>query len=341
MIREFRWILIILIAAFSIAAPKSSFSNEAESRLVKSSWTSVVVSVADLDEALALWQGHFGLAVIRSKDGADPDLAALWDIQADDIRRQALVGMPGAESGYIHFVEFSEPGAAIRDGAQAFDSCPKNLDIYVDDMPRRVQELQAAGLEFRNDNYSEVTAPDGTQFREIHLPVHDSINVVLLEVIGKQMPFSPKGFAGVGPLIAIVDDATAERIFYRDVMGFDLLNDNILKGPEIERMIGLPPGSALDVSIWGAKSRPLGQMEIIDYRGVEGNNLYLLAVPTRRGVLHVSYEVDDLEAFIDILREHNMHWTDAGDQDTLTGRGRYIRMLTPAGMRIEVFEKLR
>ena len=64
---------------------------------------------------------------------------------------------------------------------------PKNLDIYVTDMPQRIDALKAAGRTFRNENFSEVTAPNGITFREIHMPGHDLINIVLLEILGGDM----------------------------------------------------------------------------------------------------------------------------------------------------------
>ena len=303
------------------------------------SWTSVSVSVADLDEALALWSGAFGLEVKAQKDGDDPELSRLWGLSPGDFKRQVLLGTPDVSTGLIHLIQFSHPGPAVRDGAQAFDLCPKNLDVYVSNLPSRVVELKNAGYSFRNDAHSEVTAPDGTVFREIHLPGHDAINIVLLEVIGKELPFTPEGYAGIGPLITIVADAGAERSFYRNIMNLEVLNDNILEGPEIERMIGLPAGSALDVSIWGAEGEALGQMEVINYRGTKGRNLYPGAVPKQRGILQVTYQSENLEGLTGQLDQAGINWLDLGSSSLLTGSGRFIRFHSPAGMRIEVFQR--
>jgi catechol 2,3-dioxygenase-like lactoylglutathione lyase family enzyme len=221
-----------------------------------------------------------------------------------------------------------------------FDLCPKNLDIYASDLPARVKEMQANGFVFRNAEPSEVTAPDGTVFREIHLAGHDEINIVLLEIIGKAMDFSDKGLSGIGPLIAIVEHAKPERDFYANIMGLEILSDNILEGPEIERMIGLPPGSSLDVSIWGGKGESLGQMEVIDYRGVKSNNLYPITVPTQLGILHVSYQVASLEALKQSLHDAGLNYSDRDFREVIFGSGKFIRFRTPAGMNIEAFEPL-
>lgn len=305
-----------------------------------SAWSTVTVGVRDLDAALDLWVGTFGFNVANLQEGPDEDLARLWYLDADDIARQALVRTGDNQYGMIHFVEFKEPELPVRHGAQVYDLVPKNLDVYVDDLPRRFAELKANGSSFRSERYSEVTAPDGTVFREIHMPSHDDVNVVLLEVIGKPRPFTPYGFAGVGPLIFIVPDARAEKAFFANVMQLDKLNDNLLKGPEIERMVGLPPGAGLDVSIWGRHGNDFGEIEIIEYQGVSGNNLYPLAKPTALGVLHISYQVDDLRKILSRLQASGIEVTEHGVVKTMIGEGRAVSFHTPAGLRIEVHESL-
>lgn len=299
----------------------------------------MTVGVRDLEAALDLWVGTFGFNVADRRVGPDTNLEQLWGLEAKSIARQALVRTGSSRHGMIHFVEFNDPALPVRHGAKVFDLVPKNLDIYVDNMPRRFAELKADGRKFRNDEFSEVTAPDGTAFREIHMPSHDDVNVVLLEVIGKPRPFTARGFAGVGPLIFIVPDAVAEKAFFADVMQFDKLNDNLLKGPEIERMVGLPPGAGLDVSIWGRRGSDLGEVEIIEYQGVSGKDLYPLAKPKALGILHVSYRVQSLQAILGRLQAAGVATIDHGFVRTLSGEGRVISFHTPAGLRIEVYEQ--
>lgn len=69
----------------------------------------------------------------------------------------------------------------------------QNLDVYVSNLPTRAKELKPAGYRFFQDTYSGITAPDVALFHEIHMPSHDAINVVLLEVPGKKLPFTNQG----------------------------------------------------------------------------------------------------------------------------------------------------
>lgn len=303
------------------------------------SWQHVTVGVADLDSALDLWVGKLGFEILARSEGSDPGLAQLWSLQPADIARQAIVRTPGEQHGMLHLVQFVDPDPPVRAGAEVYDLVPKNLDIHARDLPARFAELKASGEVFRNDSPSEITTEGGLTFREIHMKGHDDTNIVLLESEGEQLPYSPQGFAGVGPVITIVPSASAEKAFYVDVLGLEILSENILNGPEIERMVGLPPGAGLDVSVLGHEEEHFGRIEIVDYQGVDGTNLYPKARPKALGTLHVSYMSQDLKAVRSRLGLAGVPITEYGQVTTLFGSGQAIAFASPAGMRIEVHQR--
>lgn len=254
-----------------------------------SAWRSAIVGVAALEPALGLWCDRFGFEPDRAAEEETTALAALLGIGEDTIARQQRLRTGGADHGMVWLVEFETPGSPVRAGARPFDACPKNLDVYVDDLPGRLPALRAAGLAFRTEDCSEVTAPNGLTFREIHLPAHDGVNVVLIQVLGKKLPFNAHGFAGIGALVTTVRDVDAEAAYYRARFALEDLAHHQLSGPEVERMIGLPAGSGLDIRILGETGQPFGQMELITYTGVSGADLYPKAKAPATGILAVDF----------------------------------------------------
>ncbi len=303
------------------------------------SWHHVTVGVANLDAALGLWVDKLGFEVLAERGGPDAGLAQLWSVQPEDISRQAMVRTPGEAHGMLHLVQFVDPDPPVRAGAEVYDLVPKNLDIHAHDLPARFAELKAAGEVFRNDSPSEITTEAGLSFREIHMQGHDATNIVLLESEGEKLPYSPKGFAGVGPVITIVPSAAAEKAFYVNILGLEILSENILMGPEIERMVGLPPGAGLDVSVLGHEQEHFGRIEIVDYQGVEGANLYPRARPKALGTLHVSYTLPDLAPLRQRLDAADIPITEYGQVSTLFGEGEAIAFASPAGLRIEAHQR--
>ena len=304
--------------------------------VVLTAWSWVSIGTSDVAAACHFWVDMLGFECIDRAEGDDPGLRQHWQLTDRQIRRQAMLQSPGAAFGAIHLVEYDTAAATVRQDAAVFDLCPKNLDIYVDDLPLRMAELTARGVRFRNEQYSEAVSPDGVHFREIHLAGHDDINIVLLQIMGDGALPTESGFYGVGPLVCIVEDSAAEKVFYRDVMGLSLAHDNVLAGPEIEQMIGLPAGCALEVSIWAQMGQPLGEVELVTYQGTQGANRYPRAVPGARGVTHLNWWVEDMAAWKDHLVQLNVPFKRSRLSGRLMQSRESVRLHSPAGLSIEV-----
>jgi len=297
------------------------------------------IGVASLDQAEMLWRDWLGFEVTARREGPDADLAALWGLGASEITRQAMVRTPAAAAGALHLVEFARPGSPVRQGAQVFDHLPKNLDVYVHEIRQRCAELAARGARFRSDP-TLLTAPDGMTFMEAHLAGHDATNVVLLELIGEKygILFGPRGFAGVGPLVTIIPDLAREEAFYSRVLGMATTLDLRLDGPVIEKMIGLPPGAALLLKVFGNAGEPLGRIEVIEYQRTGGRNLFARTRAPALGALHVTYQVADLAPIRERLAAAGVAVADHGTRNLLYGAGAVISFHSPSGFRLEVQE---
>jgi catechol 2,3-dioxygenase-like lactoylglutathione lyase family enzyme len=295
------------------------------------------VGVASLDAAVDFWTGHFGFEVSARREGPDADLAALWGLPTGDITRQALLRTPGAAAGALHLVQFARPGTPVRRGAQAFDHLPKNLDLYVRDMAKRFETLRAQGIRFKSEPITS-PGPDGMIFKEVHLPGHDETNVVLLEIIGEGYDtcFNAEGCAGIGPLITIVPSLAAEEAFYAGLLGMAITLQIRLAGPALEKMVGLPPGAALMLKVYGDPGEPLGRIEVIEYERTAGTNLFARARPPALGTLHVTYRSAALGPVLERLGRAGVAVSDHGTRRLIYGSGRVVSFTSPAGFRIEV-----
>jgi catechol 2,3-dioxygenase-like lactoylglutathione lyase family enzyme len=290
-----------------------------------------VVSVADIDRALELWQNQMGMEVMVRRRGADAALAKMWGIDPNEISDQALIRTPGATDGGIHLVRFRQPGKAVREGAAPTDLVPKSLDVWTSDIHAAVEQLQKAGYKFR----SEVQQLSPTLY-EVHMFGHDELNIVLLGAPHKvERNFSPKGFDAAPLLITISPDNERDAEFYTKLLGADLVSSSQFTGPAIEKAVGLPPGAGLDIRIMGDPQSNLGRIEIVQYSGAPQRNLYPLAKPPARGLLAATYFVPELESFLKRGAEFGLQ--DLGEVDGVYGPGRMATATSPAGLRITLF----
>lgn len=305
----------------------------------------VVLSVADMEQALGLWVGRFGMQIVARRAQTDPALARQWGLADEDIVDQALLVTPGRHQGGVHLVRFRSPGPAVREGAAPTDLVPKSVDIAVHDIAARYAELEAAGFTFRSKIGRFVT--DGIVVHEVHMNGPDSVNLVFLEQEGKPEHVSAQGY-GVSPqVIATTPDNRGEKLFFEQVLGLEETSYHRFAGPEVERTIGLPPGGALDVRIFGDAAYDYGRLEIVQYEGVVSNDLYPRAVAPARGMLGVSFQVKDIEAVLEraaaLMRERGAAVmrkapVDHGVSQTIFGRARMATLTSPAGLAVQLIE---
>ena len=300
----------------------------------------LAVGVRDLAHALQLWVNTFGFEIIAQREGPDHELARLWALAPERIRAQALVGTPGFSVGRLHLVEFADPLPPVREGAQPTDLVPKNIDLVCDDIQLRYAQMTQAGHRFRAQP-SRYTAEEYGETLEIFeslLFAHDYVNVAVLQLVGRAFPFTPQGFAGFTSFVPVVPDAEAETLFYQEVLGVPLNFIHKLGGPEIERMIGLPPGGAVEMRMLGSTAPHAGRVEMAQYHGIEGYNRYPLAKPPALGTLHAVMFAPALAEVRQRAAAADAPVIEHGVVKTIFAQGEVITLHTPAGLRLDIHE---
>jgi len=296
----------------------------------------VTVGVTDMRAVRRLWIEQLGMEVVACRMGPDAELAKLWGIPADQFVEQLLLRTPGANTGLLHFVQFRDPAEAVRKGAATTDLGPKNLDINCTAMPARVERLRQAGYSFRSAiGEYEI---DGIEAREVQMPAHDDINVVLIEVLssGFEVDYSPAGYAALTSFVVIVPDVELEAAFYRLMFGMHSIVTHKLSGPAIEMAAGLPPGTILDLHLLGCPDNLFGRMELIEYRGVTGDNRFTRAKAPATGILGCGFSVNSLDSFVARANAQNVSILRSVEADTIFATGPMVELQSPAGLQIRV-----
>ncbi len=300
----------------------------------------LVVGVSDLAAALQLWVETFGFEILHRREGPDHGLARLWALQPERIRAQVLIGTPGLRHGRLHMVEFADPLPPVRAGAKPTDLVPKNIDIVCDEIKARYAQLSQAGQRFRSGPARYEAEEDGETLEifELLMFAHDEVNVAILQLVGRSFPFTPQGFAGFTSLVHVVPDAEAETQFFQDVLGFPLHFIHKLDGPNIERMIGLPPGGAVEMRMLGSLHQHAGRIEMAKYHGIDGNNLYPQAKPPALGTLHAVLLTPSVDNVARRAKASGVLVTEHGVVDTIYAHGAALTLHTPAGLRLDIHE---
>ena len=77
-------------------------------------------------------------------------------------------------------------------------------------------------------------------------------------------------------------------------------------------------------------------LELVEYSGVEGSNLFSRAILPNCGLHSISFLTTDASKIVNASRAFGSRSVDRGQLGTLCGDGHYWSVYTPAGMRIDL-----
>ena len=298
----------------------------------------IIVGVQNINEAIELWVNQFGLDIVSEREGIDADLSRLWQLEDDEITKQALLATPKIDVGKIHLVQFKNPSTAVRQNANATDLGPKNLDVTCLDLPSKYDELIKMGYQFRSEYVGYKIESIGADVLEVQMPGHDHTNIIFVEQLGEKIQLSKRGYGGITSLVTIVSELDEETDFFMDIFSLKEALSEDLFGEHVEKMIGLPKGGGLRLNLLeGDELDRYGRVELVAYIGAEKqDDLYKIANPPALGTLHCVFRVEDIDNIKNKLRNRSVSFKQHGLLDLIYGKGEIISFRSPAGLRIEV-----
>ena len=298
----------------------------------------IIVGVQNINEAIELWVNQFGLDIVSEREGIDGDLSRLWQLEDDEITKQALLATPKIDVGKIHLVQFKNPSTAVRQNANATDLGPKNLDVTCLDLPSKYDELIKMGYQFRSEYVGYKIESIGADVLEVQMPGHDHTNIIFVEQLGEKIQLSKRGYGGITSLVTIVSELDEETDFFMDILSLKEALSEDLFGEHVEKMIGLPKGGGLRLNLLeGDELDRYGRVELVAYIGAEKqDDLYKIANPPALGTLHCVFRVEDIDNIKNKLRKRSVSFKQHGLLDLIYGKGEIISFRSPAGLRIEV-----
>ena len=298
----------------------------------------IIVGVQNINEAIELWVNQFGLDIVSEREGIDADLSRLWQLEDDEITKQALLATPKIDVGKIHLVQFKNPSTAVRQNANATDLGPKNLDVTCLDLPSKYDECIKMGYQFRSEYVGYQIESIGADVLEVQMPGHDHTNIIFVEQLGEKIQLSERGYGGITSLVTIVSELDEETDFFMDIFSLKEALSEDLFGEHVEKMIGLPKGGGLRLNLLeGDEIDRYGRVELVAYIGAEKqDDLYKIANPPALGTLHCVFRVEDIDSIKNNLRNRSVSFKEHGLLDLIYGKGEIISFRSPAGLRIEV-----
>ncbi len=312
-------------------------------------WIMATASVSDISRTAAFFTDIAGYEIV-AEGPLDPAEIAANDLPAGSTGQAMVLRAPGSVGGLVRLVDFDGAGEQLpmRPGSRAWDTgCYWSLMVRARDLDAIYADAVRMGwwshtpvtdLEFGGSVLKVVVlqGPDGLQVQAYERTSPPLEGFTPFERISQ--PFN---------IMQMTADREAARRLMEDVLGFD----RFWFGPPYvdlqptDMPLGIPRNLTTQIPYKAGIFYPVpseyGRMEYIEIDGLEGRDYSGRCIAPNLGWLSVTYEVEDAEAALGIIRSRDWPIAIGVHDQARTGIGavRSFSVRSPDGALIEFIER--
>jgi hypothetical protein len=255
-----------------------------------------VVGCTEL-EAASRFFGAVGLLATGETELAPEVARALFSVETARCR---LLANAATRSGAVLLV--AAPGLAPPTGL--LDPGGLAVDVYTTDLSVSTAALTEWGAS-PEQVASYPLGPDGRLMSELLVDGPDGARLVVLETAARRpsvLDTSPElVHSEASAFVVLTADPDGELRFWSKAGGLDVLRDDVLRSPEVARMLGLPAADTpLRLTLLWSELEPSTRLELLSLPA-GGPVVTAPPPPLRSGLSAVLFDVADLDATLRAL----------------------------------------
>jgi catechol 2,3-dioxygenase-like lactoylglutathione lyase family enzyme len=298
------WTAALMLAAAQVHAASEAISK---SLRLDGGFQEIVVSVPDLEQAVAFYQRVAGWRVVH-RGATQPEMLSAWRLPDSAKATEAVLQNPGDPSGFVRLIKFRGiPQEEVRPSARAWDTGGfAGFDL-------RARDVWQKYIQFRQSGWHGYSQPVQTRLdrnTELEVLMQGSANEMAR--LSQRLDPPLAGFANLKELsyalnvFAVAKDFDATLAFYTEKLGFKVfLRDQGLAGLPGPNLFGLPHNIVNDVYRRVAFVHPqgdvarddhAGSLSVTAFYGAQGEDFANRARPPNLGLIAARFPVSDAEA---------------------------------------------
>lgn len=337
--------LAAAVLAAGLALAGGASADESHPYIVDG-YREAVFHVSDLESQLDFFRSVAGWQVL-SEGAVAPELLRAYGLDRTVTAREAVVGNPGTERGFVRLVQLSGvEQQQIRSNAQSWDTGGFfDVNSRVADMERKFAQFQARHWQAPSDPVQFSFGPFVVKEWLTRGP--DGIVLALIERVQPPLTGWPhlEEMSRLFNATQVVADAKSAKRFYIDKLGFKVYLEHVAasEAPE-QNVLGLPHNMAAEVPrevyILHPEGTNEGSIEVLGFDGATGRDFSGRVTPANLGIFTLRFPVADMDGFAAYLAGQDIDFSIEPSMFELPpyGRVNLVAIRGPGGVWLEFFE---
>jgi catechol 2,3-dioxygenase-like lactoylglutathione lyase family enzyme len=308
--------------------------------MISSGIERILISVRDMDEALAFYKDWVGLEIVADQQ-LDPDaIQRLWNLNKETTARAVFLKNK-EQTTLIELIQFRpHSGKTIREGAKPWDYGIYDIAFLVKDLEKTYKDLSDKGYTFISPPIPY--SPDWVPFdvKENILNGPNEMPIAHIEMVSTPKTEVNGDYGKIMDSAQIVEDMQEVIRFYGDLLGLRLQGDLKLPHGLVDDVLTLPPGTDVRIAFFNQEGSEGPLVEFLEL-SLKGKSLAQVAKPPNLGLFAISFETRDLSGLMEKFRQENIKII-SGPIEMEAGPQGKIRTLIaegPSRVMLEFFEQ--
>ena len=271
--------------------------------MIKNGIARILISVRDLSESVEFYRDIFQMSVVADYPIDSAIINQLWNLPRK-ITGRAIALKNDEQTTLLELIEFQpHSGKFIRTGDNTTDYGLFTIAFRAKDVDAAYDHLRAKGYKFicppitYTPNWVPVTV------KEAIMVGPNETSIALIERLTEPKPVLKGDFGIMIDSSQIVEDLNAVTKFYVDILGLNLVFEQLLPQGMIDELLNLPTSTELRMALINQPGSKTPLLEFIQ-SSVKGQYLSALAKPPNLGLLAIAFATDDLTALSEKLHNH-------------------------------------
>ncbi|HEY9769507.1 MAG TPA: VOC family protein [Coleofasciculaceae cyanobacterium] len=307
--------------------------------MIKNGIARILISLSDLNESVKFYRDIFQMSVV-GEYSLDPNtIEQLWNLPPETTG-QAVCLKNDEQTTLLELIEFKpQSDKFIRSGGNTTDYGLFTIAFRAKNVDAAYESLKQKGYQFICPPITYTPSWVPVTVKEAIMIAPNDTAIALIERVSEPIPEFKGDFGIMLDTSQVVENIEEVTKFYVDILGLNIVFDQVLPTGMIDNILNLPEGTESRMAFINQTGSKNAALEFIQC-SVKGKSLADGAGPPHLGLFAIAFAVDDLSALIQKLQDNNIKILSKPVEISSCDRerARAILVEAPNGVNIQFFK---